>query len=407
MPETGTSLAAPTPTPAPGFPRDRTCPYRPPEGYEAIAADGPLAPVTLYDGRRVWLVTGHAEARELLADKRLSADRRDPAFPVLAPRAERQSEVVLPLLGVDDPEHARQRRMLISQFGVKRVNAMRPRIQEIVDRLVDDMLAKGPGAELVSAFALPVPSTVICELLGVPYDDHEFFEAKSRALLSAKTADDAVAARDALREYLHGLVERKRAEPGDGLLDGLIAEQLADGHLDRDELVMMALLLLVAGHETTSNMISLGMFTLLQHPRELAALRADRGLLPGAVEELLRYLSIADGLMRVATEDIEIAGRTVRAGDGVAFSASLINRDEAAYARAEALDVTRSARHHVAFGYGVHQCLGQNLARAELEIALGTLFDRIPGLRLAVAPEKIPVKPGDTLQGVYELPVTW
>ncbi|MFI9236827.1 cytochrome P450 [Streptomyces sp. NPDC053079] len=407
MTGTGTHSGAPS---APAFPQDRSCPYHPPAGYPELAARGPVGRMTLFDGREVWAVTGHAEARALLADPRLSSDRKNPSFPVIVPRAADQARVAIPLLGFDDPEHARQRRMLIPSFSLKRVAAMRPHVQEIVDGRIDAMLAGGDRAELVSAFALPVPSMVICHLLGVPYADHDFFEARSRALLASPTAAESGAAREELRAYLHRLVDAKQdpaATPGDGLLDEFIAERLAAGRLDRDELVMMALILLVAGHETTANMIALGTYTLLEHPEQLAALRADPTLMPGAVEELLRYLSIADGMVRVATEDIDLAGHTIRAGDGVLLPTSVINRDATTYERPDALDVQRSARHHVAFGYGVHQCLGQNLARAEMEIALTTLFARIPTLRLAVAPDEVPIKPGDTLQGLYALPVTW
>ncbi len=269
------------------------------------------------------------------------------------------------------------------------------------------MEEKGPPAELVSAFALPVPSMVICALLGVPYADHELFEGLSRTLLQSVDPQEVAEARDELEEYFTGLVDRKRKEPGDGLLDELIAERLATGELSHRELVRTAMLLLVAGHETTSNMLSLGTFTLLEHPEQFAALRADPSLLPAAVEELLRFLSIADGMVRVATADIEIGGETIRADDGVIFSTSVVNRDAAAYAAPDTLDWERSARHHVAFGFGVHQCLGQNLARAEMEIAFGALFARFPGLRLAVPAAEIPVKPGHALQGLVELPVTW
>lgn len=407
MTATGAKATAPS---APAFPQDRTCPYQPPADYPGLAAHGPLTRVTLYDGRQVWAVTGHAEARALLVDPRFSSDRAHPGFPVIMPRAENQSDVEIPLIGVDDPRHSRQRRMLIPHFGTKRIAAMRPQIQRIVDGLIDTMLAKGNEAELVSAYALPVPSMVICALLGVPYGDHEFFESRSRALLAAPTAEEAAEARVELQDYLHRLIDTRQGESGgglDGILGELVSERLAEGELDRDELVMMALVLLIAGHETTSNMIALGTFTLLEHPDQLEALRAEPALMPGAVEELLRYLSIADGLVRVATEDVEIAGRTIRAGEGVLLATSVINRDAGAYERPDALDVRRSARHHVAFGYGVHQCLGQNLARTEMEIALGTLITRIPTLRLAVAPDEIPVKPADTLQGIYALPVAW
>ncbi|MEU4210729.1 cytochrome P450 [Streptomyces sp. NPDC026206] len=405
MTATGTRSTTP---PAPAFPQDRTCPYQPPAGYPELAARGPVGRMTLYDGRQVWAVTGHAEARALLIDPRLSSDRKNPSFPVTVPRVEDQAAVDIPLLGFDDPEHGRQRRMLIPRFSLKRVAAMRPGMQAVVDDLIDAMLDRGPQADLVSAFALPLPSMVICRLLGVPYADHDFFEGCSRALLSADTAQESRVAREDLRAYLRRLIDAKQSTtPGGGLLDELVAERLAEGHLDRDQLVMTALILLVAGHETTANMIALGTYTLLEHPGQLAALRADPGLMPGAVEELLRYLSIADGMVRVATEDIELGGHTIRAGDGVLLPASVINRDAAVYERPDTLDVRRSARHHVAFGYGVHQCLGQNLARAEMEIALTTLFARIPTLRLAVAPDEVPIKPGDTLQGLYALPVTW
>ncbi|MEV5594579.1 cytochrome P450 [Streptomyces sp. NPDC052496] len=389
------------------FPQDRTCPYHPPTGYQPLRDARPLSRATLYDGRPVWVVTGHAEARALLTDPRLSADRQHPAFPAPAPRFESLRAVRTPLLGVDDPEHHTQRRMLIPSFSLKRIAALRPRIQEIVDGLLDAMEKQGPPAELVSAFALPVPSMVICSLLGVPYADHELFEELSRTLLQSTDPQEVTVARDRLEEYFTGLVARKREQPGDGLLDELIAERLDSGEMGHGDLVRMAMLLLVAGHETTSNMLSLGTFTLLEHPEQFAALRADLSLIPEAVEELLRFLSIADGMVRVATADIEVGGETIRADDGVIFATSVVNRDGTAYASPDTLDWQRSARHHIAFGFGVHQCLGQNLARAEMEIAFGALFARFPGLRPAVPAAEVPHKPGHTLQGLVELPVTW
>nr|WP_202446805.1 cytochrome P450 [Streptomyces sp. SID5468] len=390
------------------FPQARTCPYHPPAGYRDVRQTGPVGQVRLYDGRLVWLVTGHAQARALLTDPRLSADRQNPRFPVIAPRlAELIRRVRSPLLGVDEPEHGVQRRMLIPSFTVKRTAALRPRIQRVVDEALDAMVAQGPPADLVASFALPVPSTVICLLLGVPYADHEFFEGRSRQLLRGPRAEDVESARQDLNGYLRDLVRARRSRPGDGLLDELVAEQLEPGHLTEDELVSMALLLLVAGHETTANMISLGTLTLLEHPEQLAAVRTDPGVIPDTVEELLRFLSIADGMARVATADIEVAGVTIRAGDGVFLATSEINRDPGAFPEPDALDVRRGARHHVAFGFGVHQCLGQNLARAELEIALTTLFTRLPGLRTTVPAEELPVRAGDVIQGLDVLPVTW
>lgn len=390
------------------FPQNRTCPYHPPTGYPSESrGQRSVSRVRLYNGRTVWLVTGHAEARSLLADPRLSSDRENPAFPLFARRQAEATQRRVELIGVDDPEHNTQRRMLIPSFTVRRTAALRPRIRETVARLLDAMAEQGPPSELVNAFALPVPSMVICALLGVPYTDHEFFEAQSRKLLRGPAASDVEEARDALDDYFRALIDRKRRDPGDGLLDELIAKQLESGALDREELVRLAEILLVAGHETTANMISLGTFTLLQHPDQLARLREGGEAVPAAVEELLRFLSIADGISRVAVEDIEVGGEILRAGDGVLLSTSVINRDEAVYPAADTLDIGRSARNHVAFGFGIHQCLGQNLARAELEIALPALFDRFPGLRLAVPADEVPFKPGDTIQGLLELPVTW
>ncbi|MFJ9539520.1 cytochrome P450 [Streptomyces sp. NPDC101225] len=391
------------------FPQDRTCPYQPPTAYEPLRATRPLSRVTLYDGRSAWLVTGHALARDLLADQRLSTDRTHPEFPAPTERFAAVKERRLALLGVDDPKHRVQRRMMVPSFTLRRAVELRPRIQRIVDELLDTMIAQGPPAELVSAFALPVPSMVICALLGVPYADHEFFEGQSRRLLRGPKVQDVEEARRRLDAYFEELIDRKQKEavPGDGVLDELVHRQLREGELDRQDVIAFATILLVAGHETTANMISLGTFTLLQHPERLAELRGDPELLPAAVEELMRMLSIADGLLRRATEDIEAGGTTIRAGDGVVFATSVINRDEDVYPAPDTLDWHRSARHHVAFGFGIHQCLGQNLARAELEIALHSLFDRLPTLRLAAAADEIPFKPGDTIQGMLELPVTW
>ncbi|MEV0182270.1 cytochrome P450 [Streptomyces sp. NPDC050625] len=405
-----TELTEPTGPATPvAFPQDRTCPYHPPTGYDPLRDRRPLSRVTLYDGRPAWLVTGHAAARALLSDPRLSTDRSRPGFPMLTARFAATRAVRAALLGVDDPEHRTQRRLMIPSFSVKRAAGLRPDIQRIVDELIDAMIAHGPGAELVSAFALPVPSMVICSLLGVPYADHEFFEAQSRRLLRGPEAADTLDARGRLQRYLLALIERKRQdpEPGDGILDELVHQRLRDGDMDREELVALAIILLVAGHETTANMISLGTYTLLRNPERLAELRADPALLPAAVEELMRMLSIADGLLRIALEDIEVEGATIRKGDGVVFATSVINRDDSVYPEPDTLDWHRPTRHHVGFGFGIHQCLGQNLARAEMEIALGTLFARLPGLRLAAPPEEIPFKPGDTIQGMLELPVTW
>lgn len=392
------------------FPQDRTCPYQPPPAYGPLRAAHPLTRVLLFDGRPAWLVTGHAAARALLNDARLSTDRTHPDYPSPTARlagASRDRRTML--VGYDDPEHHVQRRMLVPAFTLRAATELRPRIRQIVDERLDAMLAQGPPADLVTAFALPMPSTVICELLGIPYADHEFFEEQSLRLVHGPTAADSMDARRRLESYIGELIDAKgkQREPGGGVLDELVHHRLPDGQLERHEVVSLAIVLLAAGHETTANMIALGVYTLLQHPDRLVELRADPALLPAAVEELMRLLSIVDGLLRLAVEDIEVAGTTIRAGDGVIFATSLVNRDERVYADPDTLDWHRPARHHLAFGSGIHQCLGMSLARAELEIALGTLLDRLPGLRLAVPTDEIRLKPGDTVQGIRELPVTW
>lgn len=407
---TETAAAPPTPQ-APSFPQARTCPHQPPPSYDGLRQRGPLQQVSLYDGRTVWLVTGYDLSRRLLTDARLSSDRTRDDFPAVSPRFAlvRRLSSRTSIISLDPPEHSKYRRMLISDFAVRRIRAMRGDIERIVNRFIDELLAAGSPADLVTHFARPVPSMAICLLLGVPYEDHELFQDASRRLLESQTAEGTLAARQDLIDYLEGLVAAQERQPGPGLLGRLISEQLATGVLDRSDLVSTAMLLLVAGHETTAAMIALGVIALLENPEQLAALRAaPQAVMPSAVEELLRYLSIADlAGVRVATADIEVEGQTVRAGDGVIVANSMSNRDGEVFADPDAFDVRRSARHHLAFGYGVHQCLGQNLARLELEVALSTLFERIPTLRLAVPVEELPVRPATTIQGVNELPVAW
>lgn len=400
------------------FPQDRTCPYHPPADYRSLTRQHPLSQVTLYDGRKAWAVTSQAVARKLLVDPRLSSDRTNPDWPMITARVaaatsdvqQKVIKIVTALAGVDDPVHRARRRMLIPSFTIHKINALRPRIAKVVAAQLEDMLAGGAPTDLIRTFASPVAMRVLCDLLGVPYDDHEFFEQQSHRLLFGPDANEAY---DELMAYLNQLIDLKRANTGDGVLDDLLAEHdgsdsASGSEVSSEDLLQMMLVLLVAGHDTTTSMISLGMFTLLQNPERLAELRADPALLPAAVEELLRLLSIADGLTRVATEDIDIDGTVISEGDGVFFMTSLINRDTDVYERPDSLDWHRGAvRDHVSFGFGVHQCLGQNVARAILESALGALIERLPGLRLAAEATEIPFKPGAAIQGLITLPVAW
>lgn len=408
-----TELPNREPDDIPAYPMDRAegCPLDPPPDLSALRSDGPLRRVRLWDGSTPWLVTRHAEQRILLADRRVSADPAQGGYPHLNSSARARRDEARSFIVMDDPEHARLRRMVTSAFTVRRIEEMRPGIQRIVDALIDEMLAGPTPADLVTAFAMPVPSLVICQLLGVPYADHDFFQRASRTLVNRHTpAETTREARDELLTYLGRLIEHKLAEPGDDLLSRVGVQRVATSEISRRELAAMGLLLLIAGHETTANMIALGTFALLTHPDQLAAVRDsdDPHLIVRTVEELLRYLSIVhSGRRRVAIEDIEIAGEVIRAGEGVILPNDIANRDTAMFPDPDRLDVHRDARGHMAFGFGVHQCLGQTLARVELQVVYGTLYRRVPTLTLAADPARIPFKHDSIVYGVYELPVTW
>jgi cytochrome P450 len=395
------------------FPGLRSCPFAAPAQYGRIREEG-IAQVPLSStGQNVWWVSRHEDARAVLNDRRFSSDRRNDNFPIFnddESTRERFKTQPPSMIGLDGAEHAGARRAVIGEFTVKRIAAMQPRIQEIVDEQIDKMLAaEERPVDLVRMLSLAVPSIVICEMLGVPYGDHDFFQSRSSALIR-RSSDSAerTKAFDELRGYLDELITAKEAEPGDDLFSRQIARQRAEGGVDHGSLVSMAFLLLLAGHETTANMISLGTVGFLENPEQLTAIKADPGKTPLAIEELLRYFTIVELVTsRVATEDVEIGGVTIKADDGVVVSGLSANWDPDVFAEPEHLDVERGARHHIAFGYGPHQCLGQNLARLELQIVFDTLFRRIPGLRLAVPVDDVKFKTDANIYGVYELPVTW
>jgi cytochrome P450 len=387
------------------------CPFDPPEDLLALQAQAPIARVRLWDGSTPWVLTRYADQRALLNDPRVSADITCPGYPQQSASFRERKTQAPTFVNMDDPEHARLRRMVTAPFAIKRVEALRPAIQRIVDTLIDQMLAGPKPIDLVQAFALPVPSLVISELLGVPYADHDFFQDNSKVLVSRHQSTEAMLeAQGRLIDYLDRLVAEKLARPADDLLSSLATEQVATGELTQRDAAAMGMLLLLAGHETTANMIALGTAALLEHPDQLAILRDtdDAKLIAGAVEELLRYLHIThSGRRRVALEDIEIGGQVIRAGDGMIFANDVANRDDEVFADPDRLDVHRDARRHVAFGFGVHQCLGQPLARVELQVVYGTLFPRIPNLRLAVNVDQVPFKHDAFIYGVHELLVTW
>jgi len=404
--------------------RGSGCPFDPPPALRELLDRAPITRVRIWDGSSPWLVTRFEDQRTLLADPWISADTTNPNYPsesaALAATNKIPATVTLDgetkpaepftFIAMDDPEHARQRRMISGAFAVKRVQAMRPAVQRIVDDLIDTMLAGPKPVDLVQAFALPLPSLVICQLLGVPYKDHDFFQDRSGLLpLRTTSAELAVRTLNELAEYLNHLLVRKGTEPEHDLLSAL-AKRVAAGELSQLQATNMGLMLLFGGHETTANMIVLGTMVLLQHPEQMARVREteDPKLIASTVEELLRYLTIPQiGRHRVALEDIEIGGATIRAGESVICPLDIANRDPEIFPNPDQLDINRNPRQHIAFGFGVHQCLGQPLARLELEIVYSTLYRRIPTLRLATDIEQIPFKDEAVVYGVHELPITW
>jgi cytochrome P450 len=386
----------------------RVCPFH---GEGSTTEPGPMTRVTLRSGQEVWAASRHADVRAVLTDPAFSSDRTAPNFPNPTGRRVRRDGAFKPtLINLDPPEHGPARRAVLGEFTVKRLAALGPRIQEIVDEHLDAMLAnESRTADLVAEFALPVPSLVICELLGVPYADHDFFQSASKTLLSQKsTAEQAKAAADALRGYLDKLVTLKEADPTDDLIGRQILKHREEGTEDHEALVSLSVLLLIAGHETTANMISLGTVALLQRPDQLAALRTDPSKTPAAVEELLREFTIAEFVTsRVAARDTVVGGVEVKAGEGVLTLGNAANHDPDVFEDPERIDIDRGARNHIAFGYGAHQCLGQNLARVELRVVFDTLFRRVPTLTLAAPISELPFKDDATVYGLHSLPVSW
>lgn len=395
------------------FPVERGCPFSTPSEYEQIREHSPLAKVRLTTGREAWWIAGHELGRAVLADRRFSSDRRRDNFPFVSTDPETRKQLQdqpISMIGMDGAEHAQERRALMGEFTVRRMAGLRPRIQQIVDQHIDEMLSSDQRtADLVEALSLPVPSLVICELLGVPYADHDFFQARSGPLIRHTTPTEVrLRIQKELNTYLGALIDRKVADPTDDLLSRQIAKHHAAGTFDRTSLVSMAFLLLIAGHETTANMISLGVVGLLQHPDQLAMIKEDPEKTAPAVEELLRYFTIADTVTaRVATEDVQLGGTTINAGDGVVISGLAADHDPKVFTDPDRLDLERGARHHVAFGFGPHQCIGQTLARMELQIVFDTLFRRIPTLRLAAPLDDIPFKSDAFVYGAERLPVAW
>ncbi|MCV7169225.1 cytochrome P450 [Mycobacterium manitobense] len=352
-----------------------------------------------------YVVTNYEHARSVLAN---SAD-----FAVVSadygPVSDEEAAVMRAgnLLEMNPPEHSRLRRMLVSAFTARRIAALESRITEIVEGFLDDLAAQPQPADLVAHFALPVPSLVICELLGVPYHDRDEFQQRAQAMVdSTLSSTEQLQVDREQRRYMAGLVAMAQADPGDDLLGALVRSHGAD--LSADELVGIGSLLLIAGHETTANMLGLGTLALLRHPDQLAALRDDQELIGPAVEELMRWLSIVPtGVERITTRDVTIGDHTIPSGEHVVVYLPAANRDPGFVTDPDRLDVRRGAPGHVAFGHGVHHCLGAPLARAEMRVAFPALLRRFPNLALGVPFEDIAYRRSHAVYGVHALPVTW
>ncbi|MEU8890068.1 cytochrome P450 [Streptomyces sp. NPDC048442] len=385
------------PSDLPGLPLTRQCPYHPPKEYEDLRARGPVTRIRLYDGRQIWAVTGHAATRALLADNRLTVDRDKAEFPKLARmlalgRPDRHP-AMRALLRTDPPLHTEQRRALLPSLSLKRVQGWRATVEAVADARLDAWAARPPGesVDLLATYVRPLVTASMHTMLGIPEDDRERFHDLLHRHFDAVPP---------LGEYLLALCEAKQrrsdageAGLGTGLLDDL-AGRVRAGTLTAEQFAHYGTVLIVAGQDVTVSTIALAVLTLLSHEDELALLRTGEAPWSNAVEELLRFLSLTGGLVRVATADIETSGEVIRPGDGVVLLNPAANRDPDVFENPHALDLRRGVRNHLAFGFGVHQCVGQNLARLDVEVALRKLFDRFPKLRLAVPIDEVPVRQG-------------
>lgn len=392
----------------PSFPPPRSCPFDPPDLYAEKRLEEPIFKMRVWNGNAAWVVTRYRDGRALLTDKRLSADSLMPDLP-------HQSEAVgtfrrhRNFIGMDVPEHRYYRRMIADDFGPKHMHRIRPAVRAIIDAQLDAMESMGGQADLIADFALPVTSTVICELLGVPYEAHELFERLAGVLLSTvATAQDAADANAEVWKFLSAEFERKTAVQEDDVLSHLAAE-VRDGRLTRAEGINTAYLLLIAGHETTAGQIGLGALTLMQHPDQLAEILADPALVDNAVEEVLRYIGVSQaGRRRIALADIEYGDVLIKKGDGVIVLGGSANRDAEIFDDPDRFDIHRAnAAQHVEFGAGTHICLGRPLARMELQLVFESLFQRFPTLEAAAAVAELSFKYDATVYGLHAFPVKW
>ncbi|MGW0188351.1 cytochrome P450 [Streptomyces sp. NPDC003362] len=398
----------PESTDHPSYPMRRTCPYTLPDGYRELRERPTMGKVRLPSGRLAWAATRYEDVKAMLGDNRFSSDLRHPGYPVMMDHQVPAPEFSTSLVGMDPPEHTLARRAVANDFTPRSARRLRPRVQEIVDEYIDRLLEGPRPADLIEAFANPVPLLLICELIGVPFADRDFFLRISHTVMNATTPEAGVEGMAELMGYMDKLVTDKEREPTDDVIGRLVVRRGEPGVPDHRDLVAMAFMLLMAGHETPANLIGLGAMMLLDRPDLRKALSEDPSRWPAAVDELLRYFTIAEiANSRVALADVEIGGVRIAAGEGVIGLTVGANRDPERFPDPDTFDLDRGDQRSLAFGYGAHQCLGQHLMRMELEVALSTLFARVPDLRLVDPVEKLRFKEEHVNYGLHALPVTW
>ncbi|AUT72405.1 cytochrome P450 [Paraburkholderia hospita] len=395
------------------WPRAAECPLHPPPRYASVRESEPIRRVKTWDGSSVWVVTRMKDFREVLTSPHFSASPETHGYPSVSPARAAQSRSYQTFITMDPPEHGQYRRTLTKEFMMKRIDELRPFVQSTLDALLDQMIAKGAPSDFIQDVALPLPSVVISIMLGVPYEDHARLQMLSSNRMNLDISPELLTqSAQEMEQYIDRLLREKEQHPGEGndLLCRLAVEWINTGKLSHADAVQMGALLYLAGHETTANQIGLGLLSLLQDSQQTAALIAEPSLVRGAVEEMLRFHSITHmNSARVATADVMIGGQLIRKGEGVFAPVQAANHDPEAFPEPDRFDIRRDTRSasHVAFSFGVHQCLGQPLARLELQVVFETLFKRLPSLRLAVPFDELEFKRNGNVFGLIALPVEW
>lgn len=390
------------------FPFPRQAPLDPPPELAVVRETEPICTVKLWDGTSALLATRYQDIRHVLLDPQISSDTSRERFPQASETAVKFRGGQKVFVRMDSPAHDVHRMMLTKDFTVRHVREYRPYLDAMIDDLFNEMERKGAPADLVEDFALVVPSRVITRILDLPPEDSEFFLDRVKTSMNLDSTPEQIAqSGDDTLNYFARVIEDRTGGSGDDLITRLVRDRVLTGELTSTELQHMLHLVLVGGFDTTANMIALGTLLFLQNPDQIDLLKGSPELLPAAVEEMLRYLSVAHHVAyRQAKGETELGGHHIDDGDAVVAPIQAANHDPEVFASPEKFDITRDARGHLAFGYGIHQCLGQALARVELQAVFGKLFDRFPNLGLATDWESLVFR-NSIIYGVEALPVKW